>query len=353
MIGVSQYDMVHKMNYNDLQKRHNLLLKTNLPIVSNNTWSRGMVPNTRNLKFLLQHYNEHFNTKYKVSDLDGVTLSLFQTNIYPVKTFVKLGSWLEKLVDDIFPWCNLPPYESHFGSIGGYTERALGLFNAIEIVEGMKTVNLKIDHGAGAHYKEHYNKSSFLNQYTNNHFCKLLNELNINLKEVDDYCEVVHKSKKTKNSVVYDNVDNVTYFYLVSNEMKLTKPLMVVFDGTKHNFKRRFEYNIIHDNVSNNKFYYKVQPGNVVNLIINKDDIKEKAIVETNKLMNQLLMQKKITMGNKHELFSKYLVDKMIYNTLINQKVENGIIVEYGGEDGNDCNSISNFLKTSLDLKLY
>ncbi len=44
-------------------------------------------------------------------------LSLWQTNIYPVKTYEKLCSWLEVLVDEIYPWSN----ETHFGSIGGYT----------------------------------------------------------------------------------------------------------------------------------------------------------------------------------------------------------------------------------------
>ena len=37
----------------------------------------------------------------------------------------------KKLVDEIYPWSNQPPYETHFGSIGGYTERALAIFNAI------------------------------------------------------------------------------------------------------------------------------------------------------------------------------------------------------------------------------
>jgi hypothetical protein len=72
-----------------------------------------------------------------------------------------LCSWLEKLVDEIYPWSNQPPYETHFGSVGGYTERALSIFNAFEIYEGAPYSNLDITHGVGADVKEQYNEKSF------------------------------------------------------------------------------------------------------------------------------------------------------------------------------------------------
>ena len=171
MIGFSQYDMQHDITYDNLDTNTIYFLAKKDAIVKNKRWNNVMFPNLRNLDFLLKSYNNHFKTNYGLKELENKPFSLWQTNIYPVKTYEKLCGWFEKLVKDIYPWSNRPPYETHFGSIGGYTERALSIFNAFEIHEGMKYKTLSIRHGVGAVVKEQYNKKSFLNAYDQDIHC--------------------------------------------------------------------------------------------------------------------------------------------------------------------------------------
>lgn len=65
-----------------------------------------MFLNIRNLNFLLDNFNNHFSKNYSLNELNNKPLSLYQTNIYPKYIFEKLCSWLEKLVNEIYPWCN-------------------------------------------------------------------------------------------------------------------------------------------------------------------------------------------------------------------------------------------------------
>jgi hypothetical protein len=74
-----------------------------------------MFPKIRNLNFLIKSYNKYFNKKYSIEHLENMPLSLWQTNIYPIKIYEKLCKWLETLVDEIYPWANQPPYETHVG----------------------------------------------------------------------------------------------------------------------------------------------------------------------------------------------------------------------------------------------
>jgi hypothetical protein len=165
-VGVSQYDMKHSDKYENLDKNTIYILNTGSPIVKNGRWNNLMCPTIRNLDFLILSYNSFFKTTYTMKELEEKPLSLFQTNIYPKKIYEKLCSWLEVFVDEIYPWCCSIPYETHFGSISGYAERALSIFNAFEIYEGVQYKNLNIDHGVGALTKEHYNTNSFLNNYS-------------------------------------------------------------------------------------------------------------------------------------------------------------------------------------------
>ena len=166
MIGFSQYGMKHDQIYDHLDKKTLYLLNTNKAIVKNGKWNSLMFPKIHNLDFLIKSYNCHFNKSYTIKELENQPLSLWQTNIYPVKIYEKLCGWLEKLVDEIYPWSNQPPYETHFGSIGGYTERALAIFNAFEIYEGISYSNLNIKHRVSAEEKKQSNKNSFLNNYS-------------------------------------------------------------------------------------------------------------------------------------------------------------------------------------------
>ena len=165
-IGISQYDMIHLDTYQNLKENTIYALYANTNIVERGRWSPLMYPTIRNLPFILQSYNNHFRTSYTLSELEGKPLTLWQTNIYPKHIFDKLCSWLERFVDELYPWSNRAPYETHFGSIGGYTERAIGIFNAFEIHEGRCCEFLRIGHGFGEVQKEQYNIKSFLNSFS-------------------------------------------------------------------------------------------------------------------------------------------------------------------------------------------
>jgi hypothetical protein len=166
MIGFLQYDMIYKSNYNHLKKDTIYLLNSYQMIVKNEQWNDLMFSNIINLTFLIESYNQFFNKHYSMKELENMPLSLWQTNIYPISIYVKLCKWLELLVNEIYPWCNEDPYQTHFGSIGGYTERALSLFNAFEIYEGIEYENLDIQHYEPDIVKEQYNQHSFLNKYS-------------------------------------------------------------------------------------------------------------------------------------------------------------------------------------------
>ena len=185
MVGFSQYDMRHHEKYNNLDKDTIYVLNTNESIVSNGTWHWMLFPHLRNIEFLLNSYNTFYGKSYSISHLENMPFTLWQTNMYPVKIYEKLCLWLELLVKDIYPWSNLPPYETHFGSIGGYTERAISIFNAFEIYEGVTYKNLNIYHGEGAFEKEQYNKRSFLNNYSQDIHTKLIENITGSYDNVD------------------------------------------------------------------------------------------------------------------------------------------------------------------------
>ncbi len=200
MIGFSQYDMMHTSNYDNLKKDTIYLLNSNQMIVSNQQWSQSMYPSIRNLDFLIKSYNQFFHTEYSMKELENMPLSLWQTNIYPVDIYEKLCKWLEVLVDEIYPWSNEAPYETHFGSIGGYTERALSIFNAFQIYEGKSYSNLNIkDHNINLP-KEQYNKRSFLNHFSQDIHTKYIDNITGTHKNVN-FC--MFKSQCYLNDICY------------------------------------------------------------------------------------------------------------------------------------------------------
>jgi len=210
MVGFSQYDMKHNEIYDNLEKNTIYLLNSGNTIVSNKQWNNLMFPNLRNLDFLIQSYNSFFNKNYSMNELEYLPLSLWQTNIYPIKIYEKLCGWLEVLVEEIYPWSNEPPYETHFGSIGGYTERALSIFNAFEIYQGVQYRNLNIQPIYDNLPREQYNTKSFLNNYSQDVYTKYIGNitgthLDVNfcmfnsicyLNEICYSCERAHKNDK-------------------------------------------------------------------------------------------------------------------------------------------------------------
>lgn len=200
MIGFHQYDM-KVFNYSELDKNTIYLLNSGKEIVKHKCWNSLMFPNIRNLDFLINNYNRHFNKNYSMDLLENMPLSLWQTNIYPIAIYEKLCSWLELLVNEIYPWSNLPPYETHFGSIGGYTERALSIFNAFEIYEGKMYKNLEISHYMFQNEnREQYNIKSFLNNYSQDVHSKFIENITGTYDNVD-FC--MFKAQCYLNDVYY------------------------------------------------------------------------------------------------------------------------------------------------------
>ena len=93
MIGFSQYDMKHYTVYNNIDKNTIYLYNSNNLIIKDGEWTILMYSETRNLDFLINSYNKHFVKNYSIKELESKPLSLWQTNIYPVKIYEKLCSW--------------------------------------------------------------------------------------------------------------------------------------------------------------------------------------------------------------------------------------------------------------------
>jgi hypothetical protein len=89
-----------------------------------------------NWDFLLSSYNRHFGTNWELRALTNLPLTLFQTYVLSRSEFVVLAGWLEKLCEQVWPWANQTPYPTHWGVLGGYTERAQALFIALRFRAG-------------------------------------------------------------------------------------------------------------------------------------------------------------------------------------------------------------------------
>jgi hypothetical protein len=92
-------------------------------------------PQNFNWGFLLQSFNRHFKTNHQPQVLIGQPLTLWQTYLMPSQVFGELAGWLEVLCGELYPWANQPPYFTHWGVMGGWTERAESLFIAIRCSE--------------------------------------------------------------------------------------------------------------------------------------------------------------------------------------------------------------------------
>jgi hypothetical protein len=176
-IGICQYDMLHVEEYKNLQNDRVYILDSGEPIALNGVWNKKMFPNIRNIDFLLESYNRFFGKNYTPYCINNAPLSLWQTNIYPTQIFEKLCSWLSVLVDEIYPWSIEPPYETHWGVMGGYTERAIAIFNAIEIIErDCKFGLFDVIHTEMCE-KMQYDKKFFLQYYDYNVYTKYIDDI--------------------------------------------------------------------------------------------------------------------------------------------------------------------------------
>jgi len=92
-------------------------------------------PHLRNWNFLLMSYNRFFGQNWDLTILIDKPFTLFQTYLLPRAEFVALANWVAALCEEVYPWANQPPYETHWGALSGYVERAESLFIAARLHE--------------------------------------------------------------------------------------------------------------------------------------------------------------------------------------------------------------------------
>ena len=71
--------MIHNNPIPILDENTIVIQSTHKNIVAFGKWQNMMCPKVRNLKFLLDSYNKHFDKKFTIQDLSGLPLSLWQT----------------------------------------------------------------------------------------------------------------------------------------------------------------------------------------------------------------------------------------------------------------------------------
>jgi len=115
-----------------------------------------------NWPYLIESYNHFFGTHWSMNDLRNQPLTLWQTYLLPRAVFINLANWLKTFVDEVTPWANQAPYETHWGVLGGYTERAEALFIALQVKSGtliVRPLMLEHDENIPKHLqvsKDHY-----------------------------------------------------------------------------------------------------------------------------------------------------------------------------------------------------
>jgi hypothetical protein len=58
-----------------------------------------------------------------------------------------LAAWLGTFCRQVYPWACQPPYETHWGSLSGYAERAESVFIAARLAEGqLRVAHLPVEH---------------------------------------------------------------------------------------------------------------------------------------------------------------------------------------------------------------
>ena len=89
-----------------------------------------------NWLFLLKSYNRFFHRNWEPKIAMLKPLTLWQTYLMPRQQFADLAAWLTVLCRELYPWANQPPHQTHWGVMGGWTERAESLFIAARLEEG-------------------------------------------------------------------------------------------------------------------------------------------------------------------------------------------------------------------------
>lgn len=108
--------------------------------------------------YLIDHYNKHHGTNISFSDLKKSprttdSMILQSTFIVDAARFSRLMSWLTVLMDDLYPWANLPPWPTHHPHLGGVLERAYGLFFSIDMLKNDDINLIKLPIRSPHHWK--------------------------------------------------------------------------------------------------------------------------------------------------------------------------------------------------------
>ena len=252
MVGFCQYDTFHARKYDNLEENVIYMLPSGANVVDNNDeWDYIMFPERRNIDFLLDHYNKHHETTITKGNLKDMPVASWQTNIYPVAIYEKLCRWLEKLVVDVYPWSVLPPYETHFGVMGGYTERALGLFNAIQILQGTPWASMSpISLQALTIPKEQYSPSTRMNRFTPDIHCTMVE---FSKEKLPGFCRMGDDNTQQLYRKAHHDVTNIHgYGY--------SKPVMVVVPNSGMNIHNLPQIeNVLNANLDAYEIYYQEQ----------------------------------------------------------------------------------------------
>ena len=268
-IGFFNYDMVHNDNIPKVMEDNTIYIyDMGKHIVSNNTWHKMMCPSLRNLQFLIDSYNKHFKTNYKKSDLNNQRLCLGQTHIYPIKIYEKLCGWLEVLCDEIYPWSIQLPWETHWGVMGGFTERAMAIFNSIEFLNGIKWKSLSLDNRRIlGEEKIHYSHHHWINQFDLNihtKFEKIVPKKTIHLSNLK---LITENMQKTDDYLIKEHINRITHIYKINNKEKTkSKSIMFYLPEDCNLFKKR--YLALQDNLENCNIY-----NNDTEIIFEKDEM--------------------------------------------------------------------------------
>lgn len=134
-IGIAQYDMIWSDDAIQLVRNQNradvVLAKTKGIIFSEGQWHSLMYANRVSLDYVIDSYNRYFKSNHTREDLEGRPLTLWQTYFIHRSVFEDLAGWLSVLVQELYPWANRHPYETHWGVLGSVTERAEAIFFAL------------------------------------------------------------------------------------------------------------------------------------------------------------------------------------------------------------------------------
>lgn len=170
-VGVAQYDMRWTPEAADLLRRlaaeregRNTVFGLSCGDIMNaqGEFHPYAFAHLRNWDFLLESYNRFFGQNWDLSVLINKPFSLWQTHLMPREEFADMAAWLCILCEEVYPWANQPPYQTHWGVLGGYTDLAESLFVAARLAEEKITFQeLPLEHDEGivealGISKEHY-----------------------------------------------------------------------------------------------------------------------------------------------------------------------------------------------------